>query len=337
MGRVLVLGAGLTGALCSAMLRSPSLQVTVWEKEREPGGRMSNTRWESQIADWGAQYITRMPGTRQEHQRYYSELLEAGVLKPLEGLVEGMKNMEVGAKHFVAPLGTSSIVNYYLEQSGANVKLGCDVSHVFLRDGELEVRMQNGGHKYFDTLVLSLPTPQLLHLQGDLANMMSPSQRSALQKVRYSSRFALVLFYKAGQELDVPWVMKYVTDSPIICFLSLDNRKRSCGSLGGAPVLVAHSSVHFGAEQSQRDVEEVAQLIQSELQRLLPQLPSHMHHKAHRWHHSQVTVPVDGSPGHLILHQRPLIACVGDYFTRSNFDGCIESALSLTTALKSLR
>uniref|UniRef100_A0A8C4X009 Renalase, FAD-dependent amine oxidase n=1 Tax=Eptatretus burgeri TaxID=7764 RepID=A0A8C4X009_EPTBU len=335
MGRVLVLGAGLTGALCCAMLRSPSLQVTVWEKEREAGGRMSNTHWESQIADLGAQYITRMPGTRQAHQGYYTELLEAGVLKPLEGLVEGMKNMELGTKHFVAPRGSSSIVNYFLEQSDANVKFGCHVTHVLLRDGELEVWTQNGAHDYFDTVILSVPTPQILLLQGDLAKSI-PTQRSALQKVRYSSRFALVLFYNAGQELGVPWVMKYVTDSPIICFLSLDNRKRSCEPLGEAPVLVVHSSVHFGAEQSQCDVEEVAQLIQCELQRLLPHLPSHVHHKVHRWCHSQVTVPVDGSPGHLILHQRPLIACVGDYFTRSNFDGCIESALSLTSTLKSL-
>lgn len=48
---------------------------------------------------------------------FYEELLSQGVLKPLTAPVEGMVVRE-GSCNYVAPQGISSVVKYYLEQSG---------------------------------------------------------------------------------------------------------------------------------------------------------------------------------------------------------------------------
>lgn len=50
-----------------------------------------------------------------------------------------------------------------------------------------------------------------------------------LKSVTYSSRFALGLFYdKPINYFDgVSWVAKYVPNDDILCFCSLDNKKRS--------------------------------------------------------------------------------------------------------------
>ena len=107
MDRILIAGAGVTGALCSSFLtttingsetlKPPSL--TIWDKGRGAGGRMSTSRapggsgagsggggagtLPTSTADLGAQYFTAMEKdwdseTADYHRDTYDELLRAG-------------------------------------------------------------------------------------------------------------------------------------------------------------------------------------------------------------------------------------------------------------------
>lgn len=58
MNRVAVIGAGLCGAAAAARLVASDFQVTVFDKGRAVGGRMSSKRSESGYLDMGAQYFT---------------------------------------------------------------------------------------------------------------------------------------------------------------------------------------------------------------------------------------------------------------------------------------
>ena len=42
--RVLVVGGGLTSAFLTNLLRSEAVRVSVWDKARRPGGRMTSHR-----------------------------------------------------------------------------------------------------------------------------------------------------------------------------------------------------------------------------------------------------------------------------------------------------
>lgn len=48
---------------------------------------------------------------------FYEELVSHGILEPLTAPVEGMVVRE-GSRNYVAPQGISSVVKYYLKQSG---------------------------------------------------------------------------------------------------------------------------------------------------------------------------------------------------------------------------
>lgn len=48
----------------------------------------------------------------------------------------------------------------------------------------------------------------------------------------------------------------------------------------------------------------------------------------------QVQTSVPDCPGHMTILDEPLLLCGGDAFTHSNFDGCVESALSMLRVLK---
>ncbi len=58
MNKVAVIGAGLCGATAAAELVQSGYQVTVFDKGRAVGGRMSSKRTEAGYLDMGAQYFT---------------------------------------------------------------------------------------------------------------------------------------------------------------------------------------------------------------------------------------------------------------------------------------
>ncbi|KAI6066626.1 Renalase isoform X4 [Aix galericulata] len=181
-------------------------------------------------ADLGAQYVSPRAG----RGSFFDELLSHGILKPLTAPIEGMVEKEDSC-NYVAPQGISSVVKYYLKQSGADVFYEYHVTHIFLRDGKWEVSRKMGPPELFDVVILTIPVPQILQLQGDIVNIINERQKQQLEATSYSSRYALGLFYEAGVCIDVPWAAKYITDNPCIRFISIDNKKRNIDPLGLLP------------------------------------------------------------------------------------------------------
>ncbi|XP_078079703.1 renalase isoform X2 [Mustelus asterias] len=298
-------------------------------------GRMSTSRSAHDpncTADLGAQYISVTPYYAEKHQSFYEELLSRGILAPLLSPVEGLVQKEKGICNYVAPQGISSIVKHYLADS--DVFYNRHVTHINLKEGKLEVCSLSAPSEMFDAVVLTMPVPQILQLQGHIENLIGESQRQQLETASYSSRFALALFYEAGTQIDVPWAAKYIADNPCIRFISIDNKKRSLESPEVGTSIVVHTTVQFGVENVQKDKEEVEPLILEQLQRVLPGLPKSRSTKCHKWRYSQVVKSVPSCPGQMTLDVQPLLVCGGDGFTQSNFDGCTESALTILDAFK---
>ncbi|XP_062436120.1 renalase isoform X2 [Rhea pennata] len=338
MARVLVVGAGLTGSACAALLRAAAPgRLEVWDKARGAGGRMSTSRSAPDAActaDLGAQYLTLETGRAGPRRSFYEELLSHGILEPLTAPIKGMVVKE-GSRNYMAPQGISSVVKYYLKQSGADVFYEHHVTQISLRDGKWEVSRKMGSPEQFDIVILTMPVPQILQLQGDIVNIINESQKQQLESVSYSSRYALGLFYEAGTRIDVPWAAQYITDNPCIRFISIDNKKRNIESPEIGPSVVVHTSVTFGHDHLESEPDEVQQLILNHLESIVPSLPKPTSIKCQKWRYSQVTKAVPNCPGQMILHTQPLLICGGDGFTHSNFDGCIDSAVSLVEAIKS--
>jgi len=291
----------------------------------------------SSSVDLGAQYISATPHYAKSHHSFYEELLSEGVLKSLDAPIEGMMNKD-GSIHYMTPLGTSSIVKHYLKQSerhGAEVFLDRHVTGLYKRGASWEVHGRAGEKEVFDAVVITMPVPQILQLQGDLTELLSPTQREQLDSVSYSSRYALGLFFPAGTRIDVPWAACYVSKNPVIRYIAIDSRKRNTESECRGPSMVVHTSVPFGIQNIERDKDDIQPIILQELHNILPDLPQPISVKCHKWRYSQVLSSVPDCPGQMTVHSRPPLLCGGDAFTHSNYDGCVESALRLCDVLKS--
>ena len=92
----------------------------------------------------------------------------------------------------------------------------------------------HGNTSSFDTVIVTIPTPQILNLKGTIIKNIQEN-KELLENVRYSSRYALGLFFEPNTEISFPWVAKYVAGNPCIRFVCVDSRKRGKGELECRP------------------------------------------------------------------------------------------------------
>ncbi len=333
--RLLIVGAGLTGSLTAALLQNTLLPVavSVWEKSRGAGGRMTSHRHPSHPdlhVDMGAQYISKTEPKLDVDQEFeqlresvYQDLLSVGVLVPFSGQIIGEREDFVKSvtEKYVSAKGLNGIVKHFLSQSRASVSFQHQLTEVNIEPTEgVSCTTSSQGQQTFDCLILTIPVPQLLSLKGNLMNIVNTEVHSNFSSVKYSSRYALGLFYK--EHVATAWSAKYF-DDPIIRFACWDTAKRSCSDTSS---LLLHTSVPFGIKHLEDDKEEMKTAIMRRASELIEGLPEPIHSHLIRWRYSQVHQPYPGLPGCVVLSHDPLVVATGDAFSGSNFENCIRAA-----------
>ena len=95
------------------------------------------------------------------------------------------------------------------------------------------------------------------------------------------------------------------------------------------PTMLVHSSVPFGLRYLETTLPEVEEVMLDHLKEVIPNMPEPSSTKCHRWRYSQVSNPAEGTNGCISLCKSPMLIAAGDAFVCSNFDGCVDSALSV--------
>jgi len=154
--------------------------------------------------------------------------------------------------------------------------------------------------------------------------------KDKLAQVKYSSRFAVGLFYSSSiTNLNIPWHIYYVNrnDNDCLRFLAVDNAKRNKNEPPYS--LIAHTSVEFGAKHIEDDKMIIGEQIKEKIFQFLPELSRDISNtKYHKWKYSQIIQPYPDKPGCVILNKNPLLVLAGDSFAaESNFEACIEAAI----------
>lgn len=366
---LLIVGAGITGSLTASLLARASTQakVTIWDKvtfelwinpvtdypyihrstisimyhhlqARGCGGRFTTSYYDNDRSlhvDMGAQYLTRSLNTAESKLKtdVYKELIDGSILTPFHGSIEGSHHCD-GDKHYVATKGMSSVCRHFLSSSKANVEFKHCLKYVCIDGKDIVCKTESGlEERSFDGLVLTLPAPQLLQLQGNLLSKTTSDIVDKLSSVKYSSRYALGLFYDAETVrispavFNTPWSAKYC-DHPVIRYLCWDHLKRGMSSPGAT--LLAHTSVPFGIEQLSTDKEEVKTLLQEVVKKMVLGLPPPTHSYVLRWRYSQVQDTFPGSHDFVVLSHDPLVVATGDSFSGSNFENCFRAATNIS-------
>ncbi|ELT99581.1 hypothetical protein CAPTEDRAFT_156960 [Capitella teleta] len=330
--RVLIVGSGITAAVTASLLRNilPSTcSLSIWDKARGPGGRMATNRCPNNdrcTVDLGVQYISPISSELHDHKSIYNDLLQNGFLSPMRGSIEGENPYDDDATHYVTPKGSGSIVKHFLEAAGAAIRYNHHVDSITLCDNKTwDVCTLGGQKEQFDCVLLTMPAPQILQLKGSIPSLLESQQvAQRLEAVSYSARFALGLFFSPVVTINVPWSVKYVERDPVIRYIAIDNKKRDSDQ---DVSMVVHTTVPFGLENIERDKDTICQeVVLPRLRELMPDLPTPVSVKNHKWRFSQVHHAYEGKPGAVVLNEAPLLVIGGDSFTYSKLDGCVYSA-----------
>jgi renalase len=333
--KILLVGTGFTSAVTGSLLRKicrKHVYLVFWDKAKGVGGRMSTSRSPSDsncIADLGAQYITTSQENFAKHSEIYESLILGKLLEPLCSKIEGMKNLSLGTKHFVAPHGMNCLAKHFLHNAADEIHFGYHVVSICKQGRSWFVETKCGVKDMFDVVILTMPVPQMLDIGGSIQEIISKNHKIKynLKSVTFSSRYALCLFYDPGYKFDSGWDSKYIYDNEIFRYVSFDNKKRNRPDLPSA--VVFHTSIQYGAINSDRDLNDVKNELVCYVKQMFPDWPEPEHTKCQRWQYSQVITPYLGQPGCLTIAEHPLLVAGGDSFISSHFDGCISSAFIL--------
>ncbi|KAL1451349.1 hypothetical protein WDU94_005735 [Cyamophila willieti] len=342
MKKILIVGSGITSALTGYLLRQKLLMdlvhITIWDKARGAGGRMTTSRSNAVPnckVDLGLQYITTTPDLLKEHEDIYQPLFNEKLLEPLRANIIGYKSKRENVTHYVTPDGSSSIVKFFLNKSNINeICYNTFLEKLQKPEGldQIEAVSKEGKKGLFDIVVLTLPAPQvneLLERNGTIPFISPSKEYKSLSNVHYTERYAFGMFFDTHFER--PFDVKYFDNDDIVRYISFDNVKRNRPEEPYG-VCVHTTNTFYGAYMDvENSAENAKNIIESillkKMREMFPAWPLPVETKLQKWKYSQVAKPHVDEVGYMKFNSKPLTLCIGDSFvSQSNFDKCIYSA-----------
>lgn len=307
-----VVGAGMAGVACARTLLQAGHRVTVFEKARGFGGRMSTRRTEFGGFDHGAQYFTvrdsrfaRALLTAQDKVKPWS----VSTVRVLDEFGHVLESAPVPTEpHFVAVPGMSSLVHHWAhplahpDQFGhlpAQAFCGTRVHHLerdALNAAQWQVRVEDneGGQRVlggFDRVLLAMP-----HLQAHdllLSSGLAPEFRKQLTSVQVAPCWTLMVAFPNAMQpglshLGPQWNAARSTHHRI-SWLARENSKP-------ARERIERWTVQASPAWSYKHLEDDAERVKAKLLKGFAEITgirsTPPHAVVHRWRHAQTQVPL---------------------------------------------
>lgn len=288
MKRIAIIGAGMAGLSLAHKLHAKAA-VTVFEKARGVGGRMS-ARYASPYAfDHGAQYFT----ARSDAFRHFLDpLLQKGVVAEwtpkLVTLAHGQppQNLQWAEPHYVA----LPHMNGLCKAIGADltIRTGVEIAPLTPRTAEGWVLHDTNGQNcgMFDHVASTAPAPQTARLYAPVLSIPSPPAMAGC--------YALMLGWP--QPWPAAWDAAQVENSPIE-WISVNSSKP--GRATSATSLIVHASAAWSQTHIDADQDWVQATLLDALTPWLPMTAAPEYCSLHRWRYARVEGSTQGNPLHV--------------------------------------
>ena len=323
--KVAVIGAGISGLAAARTLQDHGIPVTVFDKGRGVGGRMSARRTEAGGSfDHGAQYFTaRDP----RFKRYVDSWVD-------QGLVANWPDETAGADQKIVVIEAGSIQSEsssqdrYVAVPAMNAickHLASDLTvHVKTRiekitaagDGVSLTDDDGNDLGTFDRLIVSAPAAQAAELLVDFPTLAKP-----IAEIEMKACYAAMVSFE--EPLTDQWVGAFLHES----FLSWTARNSTKPSRNREQEnVVIHATPEWTAEHWEDEPDDVAQAMLREFWRVTgidPRDTTHL--QVHRWKYA--IADTDAGTGCFANESAVVIAC-GDWANGSRVEGAFLSGMA---------
>jgi predicted NAD/FAD-dependent oxidoreductase len=322
---IAVLGAGLAGVACAASLQRAGWQVTLFDKSRGVGGRMSTRRAQWQDAegvqqeaefDHGAAHF----GAR--HPRFRAVLARAqsvGCVQAWSPRIHRHRPAALAPQGFVAVPHMPALCRHLA--AGVPQRLGATVQRL-QRDGDgWRVMATNGAsatpqaHGPFDHVVLAMPPAQA-------AVLLAGHQDSWADQLASVPMAPCWTFMAVTDDVDWTWDAAEPDRGPL-GWVGRNDRKPGRSRTEGRATWVAHATPAWSAAHLEAEPDAVTETLSAALQLLLPgaAAPAWRFRSVHRWRYA---LPMGAAPQGPDCWWDPALrlGVCGDFLGR----GTVESA-----------
>jgi len=314
-----IIGAGIGGLTCGRQLTAAGHCVTVFDKSRGVGGRLSTRRGEDGIAfDHGAQYFTvKDPAMQLQVDRWVKDKTAAVWDVRIGALRQGQWTPVT--THVPRYIGAPA-----MNAIGKSLAAGLDVQRqtrivAISREGS-QWRLQTAAgdvHAGFDTLLLNAPAPQSAELTRGFAAFCSQIAEAVIAP----AWAAMVAF---EEPLPLPWDAAFVEDSAL-SWVARNSSKP------GRPAEYDCWVLHGSSAWSQQNLEEPASVVQQKLLAAFWKATGHKPQQhaalsAHRWRYA---LPVEPLASHCLFDAQLQLGACGDWCGGPRVEGAYLSGLAL--------
>lgn len=318
---IAIIGAGLSGLIAAHALKT-DYNVTLFDKSRGVGGRMSTRYAGDYEFDHGAQYFTaRDP----RFQAAVEDAIAQGFVAPWSGRAFYKKGFDLepdtGSDRFV---GTPRMNSWCKALAKSlDVTLGARVSGLIRKNDKWTLRFEDSASQSgFDVIICAIPSLQAMDLVP-----AEFSELDALKVAKMDACFALMVGWDVTH--DFGWDSLRVSDSPV-AWMAINSAKPDRNK--AVTTLMVHADPNWSNEHAGAD----RFWVQSELERAAAKIIGRDPLAApfrvlHRWLYASVS----RSPQQCVLHDSTLgVAVCGDWCVGGRVEGAYLSGLAAADAIK---
>ena len=323
MTKIAIIGAGLSGLTIANHLRDQA-DITLFEKARGVGGRMSTRRAKPYSFDHGAQYFT---VRTKPFRKFIQPLIDSGVIKRWQAQYVKFANNQIierkDWKHdeprYVGVPRMSSIAEHLAKNLNIRVKTRItalrQVNQWQLYD---EQGMSHGG---FDWVISTAPAPQTTALLPTRFK-----HHTVIKALKMRACFALMLGF--SKSLPLAFAAAHVTNADINWLAVNSQKPRRTKPF----TLMVHSSEEYAEAHIDEDRDKIMQYLCSETNRIIGYDVNAAEYKTlHLWKFAN-NATRENYPT-FIDHNAQLAAC-GDWCLGGRVEGAFTAAYSLVKKMK---
>ena len=321
--RIVIIGAGVAGLSAAQSLSSSGFDVSVVDKGRAPGGRISSRTTDHGGFDHGAQYFTaRDP----RFQARVDAWRAAQVVQAWNGRFAVAKQGKLTAKEGEQPtrfVGVPSMRAIALHQARLlDVHRGVRVTGLNRVDGRWRFEVDEGeAPPPADAVLVTAPSEQAESLLAP-----APALAAAAGRVRHAPCWAVMVGFDTA--LDIAYDGLFVHESPL-SWVARDSAKPDRGP-GERWVL------HAGPDWSERHLEEDADAVAAGMVDAFfaavghpPRRPSFI--AAHRWRYALAEPPTDRG---CLFEPELRIGAAGDWLHGARVEGAYLSGIAAAGCIR---
>lgn len=322
---IAIIGAGLSGLACAQVLASSGVAISLFDKARGPGGRMSSKQRPSATLDLGAQaFSVRDP----DFQCAVDQWLSIGCIAPwptrtYQASSSGWQAHNDGQTRYTGAPRMSALTRHLADSLAAlpntQTYMGTAIAGLERTPTAWQLVDDNGtAHGPFDYVVISAPPPQAQALVAPWDDDLAAACQARQQRACWAGWAIFEHPLPRLTEVDHAWQMARV-DHPALRLISRNQTKPGRDEQPESVSLLAQ--LDWSEAHLEQPAEAIAAHLFAALKSVFPpsaELPRVIETGAHRWRYSQPASPCE----YAFLYTADGLALCGDSFR----DGRVEDA-----------